>query len=187
MIIVITSTVVQGLTFQILLPDWLLETNQMENKGHVKEECEDRYVLQLSNLNKTVTILFPKTFYMQYNILFHYFKFRSGNAGSGGAEQDDSMSETEMDDVWKTVLESRSKLNDVRRRFRNCQRTYIETGSTNGTKNSSRTSSITANYQDSDDGGFDTPEQGNDSSRKEDTFSADDSDNTSEELVRVDS
>jgi hypothetical protein len=107
---------------------------------------------------------------------------RSGNAGSGGAEQNDSMSETEMDDVWKTVLESRSKLNDVRRRFRNCQRTYIETGSTNGTKNSSRTSSITANYQDSDDGGFDTPEQGNDSSRKEDTFSADDSDNTSEEL-----
>ena len=97
------------------------------------------------------------------------------------------MSETETDDVWKTVLESRSKLNDVRRRFRNCQRTYIETGSTNGTKNSSRTSSITANYQDSDDGGFDTPEQGNDSSRKEDTFSADDSDNTSEELVRVDS
>ena len=124
---------------------------------------------------------------MKYRILFCYFKFRSGNAGSGGAEQNDSMSETEMDDVWKTVLESRSKLNDVRRRFRNCQRTYIETGSTNGTKNSSRTSSITANYQDSDDGGFDTPEQGNDSSRKEDTFSADDSDNTSEELVRVDS
>ena len=124
---------------------------------------------------------------MQYYILFRYFKFRSGNAGSGGAEQNDSMSETEMDDVWKTVLESRSKLNDVRRRFRNCQRTYMETGSTNGTKNSSRTSSITANYQDSDDGGFDTPEQGNDSSRKEDTFSADDSDNTSEELVRVDS
>ena len=49
MIIVTTSTVVQGLTFQILHPDWLLETNQMENKGHVKEECEDRYVLNLSS------------------------------------------------------------------------------------------------------------------------------------------
>ena len=95
------------------------------------------------------------------------------------------MSETEMDDVWKTVLESRSKLNDVRRRFRNCQRNYIETGSTNGTKNSSRTNSITANYADSEDGGFDTPEQGNDSSRKDDTFSGDDSENASEELVCI--
>ena len=89
-----------------------------------------------------------------------------------------------MDDVWKTVLESRSKLNDVRRRFRNCQRTYIETGSTNGTKNSSRTNSTTANYVDSEDGGFDTPEQGNDSSRKEDTFSnPEDSENSSDELA----
>ena len=33
----------------------------------------------------------------------------------------DSMSETEMDDVWRTVLESRTKLNEVKRRFRNCQ------------------------------------------------------------------
>ena len=33
----------------------------------------------------------------------------------------DSMSETEMDDVWRTVLESRTKLNEVTRRFRNCQ------------------------------------------------------------------
>ena len=95
------------------------------------------------------------------------------------------MSETEMDDIWKTVLESRSKLNEVRRRFRNCQRNYIETGSTNGTKNSSRTNSITANYVDSEDGGFDTPEQGNDSSRKDDTFSGDDSENSSEELVII--
>ena len=31
------------------------------------------------------------------------------------------MSETEMDDVWRTVLESRTKLNEVKRRFRNCQ------------------------------------------------------------------
>ena len=109
---------------------------------------------------------------------------RSGNAGSGGAEPNDSMSEAEMDDIWKTVLESRSKLNEVRRRFRNCQRTYIETGSTNGTKNSSRTNSITANYADSDDGGFDTPDQGNnDCNKKEDTFSTDESENCSDELV----
>lgn len=94
------------------------------------------------------------------------------------------MSEAEMDDIWKTVLESRSKLNEVRRRFRNCQRTYMETGSTNGTKNSSRTNSITANYADSEDGGFDTPDQGNnDSNKKEDTFSTDDSENSTEELV----
>lgn len=90
-----------------------------------------------------------------------------------------------MDDVWKTVLESRSKLNDVRRRFRNCQRNYIENGSTNGTKNSSRTNSITAHYADSDDGGFDTTEQGMDGSRKDDTFSTDDSENVSEELVNI--
>ena len=90
-----------------------------------------------------------------------------------------------MDDVWKTVLESRSKLNEVRRRFRNCQRNYIENGSTNGTKNSSRTNSITTNYADSEDGGFDTPEQGTEGNRKDDTFSTDDSENVSDELVIV--
>ena len=111
------------------------------------------------------------------------FQLRSGNAGSGGAEPNDSLSETEMDDIWKTVLESRSKLNEVRRRFRNCQRTYIETGSTNGTKNSSRTNS--ANYADSEDGEFNTSEQSNDSNKKEDTFSTDDSENASEELVNI--
>ena len=104
---------------------------------------------------------------------------RSGNGGSGGAEPNDSLSETEMDDIWKTVLESRSKLNEVRRRFRNCQRTYIETGSTNGTKNSSRTNSITTNYADSEDGEFNVSEQSNDSNKKEDTFSADDSETVS--------
>ena len=90
-----------------------------------------------------------------------------------------------MDDVWKTVLESRSKLNEVRRRFRNCQRNYIENGSTNGTKNSSRTNSITTNYADSEDGGFDTPEQGIEGNRKDDTFSTDDSENVSDELVNL--
>ena len=123
---------------------------------------------------------------MEYYILICYFKFRSGNAGSGGAEQNDSMSETEMDDVWKTVLESRSKLNDVRRRFRNCQRTYIEPGSTNGTKNSSRTNSITTNYADSEDGEFIRSEPNVDSNKKEDSFSTDDSENISEELVNID-
>ena len=90
-----------------------------------------------------------------------------------------------MDDVWKTVLESRSKLNEVRRRFRNCQRNYIENGSTNGTKNSSRTNSITTNYADSEDGGFDNPEQGIEGNRKDDTFSTDDSENVSDELVNL--
>ena len=90
-----------------------------------------------------------------------------------------------MDDVWKTVLESRTKLNEVRRRFRNCQRNYIENGSTNGTKNSSRTNSIIINYADSEDGGFDTPEQGIEGNRKDDTFSTDDSENVSDELVNL--
>ena len=113
------------------------------------------------------------------------FKFRSGNGGSGGAEANDSMSETEMDDVWKTVLESRSKLNEVRRRFRNCQRNYMETGNTTGTKNSSRTNSTTTNYDDSEDCEFDTPEHRIDGGRKDDTFSTEESGSDSEELVNI--
>ena len=86
-----------------------------------------------------------------------------------------------MDDMWKTVLESRSTLNDVRRRFRNCQRAYIEPASTNETKNNSRTNSYNA---DSEDGEFHNAEQSNsDSNKKEDTFSTDDSEHVSEELV----
>ena len=88
-----------------------------------------------------------------------------------------------MDDMWKTVLESRSTLNDVRRRFRNCQRAYIEPTSTNETKNNSRTNSYNA---DSEDGEFHNAEQSNsDSNKKEDTFSTDDSEHVSEELVGV--
>ena len=60
MIIVITSTVVQGLTFQISHPDWLLETNPMENKGHAKEECEDRYVLNLSSPKLSLLYIISK-------------------------------------------------------------------------------------------------------------------------------
>ena len=116
---------------------------------------------------------------------FITFKLRSGNGGGGGAEANDSMSETEMDDVWKTVLESRSKLNEVRRRFRNCQRNYMETGNTTGTKNSSRTNSTTTNYDDSEDCEFDTPLHGNDGGRKDDTFSTEESGSDTEELVNI--
>ena len=115
---------------------------------------------------------------------------RPGNGGSGGAEPNDSQSENETDEMWQTVLESRSKLNEVRRRFRNCQRTYIETGSTNGTKNNSRTNSITTNaHTDNSEDGDNkiSAEQGNnDPAKKEDTFSAEDNtENAAEELVNV--
>jgi hypothetical protein len=71
MIIVITSIVVQGLTFQISHPDWLLETNQMENKGHAKEECEDRFdpgTLEAEGQSKMIACRRPK--WMMFGKLF---------------------------------------------------------------------------------------------------------------------
>ena len=84
MIIVITSTVVQGLTFQISHPDWLLETNPMENKGHAKEECEDRYVLNLSSPKLSLIHYFPKRF--KSNTI-SYFVILSFDPGMREAEE----------------------------------------------------------------------------------------------------
>ena len=91
MIIVITSTVVQGLTFQISHPDWLLETNPMENKGHAKEECEDRYVLILSSpkLPLLCTYLYFQECFKCNNI--SYFVILSFDPGMLEAEGQNKM------------------------------------------------------------------------------------------------
>ena len=89
MIIVITSTVVQGLTFQISHPDWLLETNPMENQGRAKEECEDRYVLNLPNNSYHIHIFH---FQKRYNCnTVSYFVILSFDPGMLEAEGQNKM------------------------------------------------------------------------------------------------